>query len=173
MHCAPRTYVGTRGGALRKVIEGSDDPSLAALLLRLVRVSSGNVVGTPGSMRSFRSKLLSGTYAFGAFTAFPTYNPSELQSPAVMQMGGSPFGFDENGWPDSSRPNSERRYRVVAGRPAACATFFRANIDAVQLVAYGWRAGAQRQETSDCLFGQVLCRACWWWSGRTYVYTTT
>lgn len=118
-------------------------------------MSCGNIAGTPGSMRSFRSKLLSASYMFGSFTAFPTYNPSELHSEAVMAMGGVRFGYDPHGWPDASRPLSDKRHHIVASHPAACATYFGACIDAVQTVAYGWPVGESKQATTDCLFGQV------------------
>lgn len=149
-HCT-----GTRGAALRRAIDECDSPQLAAILLRVVRVSSGNVVATPGSMRSFRSKLLSATYAFGSFTAFPTWNPSESTSDAVLRFGGCSFGYDAVGWPDDEYPNSTRRLQIVAARPAASASFFQAAISAIEKVAYGWEPGDTSQNDPECLFGKV------------------
>ena len=140
---------------MRRVIDECDDPQLASTLLRVVRVSSGNVVATPGAMASFRSKLLSGTYYYGPFTTFPTYNPSESHSDAVMRLGGSRFGYDALGRPDDDCPDSTRRLQIVAARPAACAVFFQSVIAAVEKVAYGWQPGDKEQTEQDCLFGQV------------------
>lgn len=106
-------------------------------------------------MRSFRSKAVAASFAFGPFTAFPTYNPSESTSSEVMGLAGHPFGYDANGFPDDQRPSSTERLAIVASRPAACAVYFSACMTAVQRVAYGWDSGAHTQSRPDCLFGQV------------------
>lgn len=140
---------------MKSVIAECEKPELASLMLSLVNISAGNVVGTPASMRSFRGKLLAASIAFGPFTAFPTYNPSELHSPHVMKLGGRTYGFDELGMPNDDRPDSSTRHAIVASRPAACATFFQACMTAVRTQAYGWSLTAKRQTSSDCVFGQV------------------
>jgi hypothetical protein len=112
-------------------------------------------------MASFRSKLLGGAYFYGPFTTFPTYNPSESHSDAVMRLGGSPFGYDAAGRPDDGYPDSTRRLQIVAGRPAACAVFFQSVIAAVEKVAYGWAPGDKQQTDQDCLFGKVRIWTAW------------
>jgi hypothetical protein len=136
-------------------MDGCSNPALARKLLNVVRVSAGRVAGSDAAMRSHRSKLLSGAYCLGSSTCFPTYNPAELHSAAVMGLGGRPYGFDGNGFPDDRRPDNATRMALAAARPAACAAFFAANMDAVSEVAYGWPAGATHQTTEDCLFGKV------------------
>lgn len=125
--------------------------------MRTVKLTTGNVVGTDGAMKSFRSKLLAAACMYGPFTAFPTYNPAEMYSPAVLRLGGKPYTFDEYGRPQGM-PNSAVRNLVAASRPALCATFFNATMRAKRIVCYGWEEGAHAQKDGDCVFGQVSCR---------------
>lgn len=146
---------GARGKAMQRILDDSDNPQLVRILMRVLNVSTGKVVGTPGSMRSFRSKVYSATIVFGSMTCFPTYNPSEMHAEPVMRLGGRPFQYDAAGVPSADRPGSTERRAIVASHPAACAVFYQANMRAVRVVAYGWRDGSPRQTDVDCLFGQV------------------
>lgn len=146
------------GGAaadVKSALEQCSNKELARKLLDVVRISSGKVIGTPGSMRSFRSKMRSAAYAFGPFTAFNTYNPSESHSDAVMAAGGRPYGFNEYGHPDDRRPDGHTRLEIVSNRPAAVAAYFMACEAAVDDVAYGWPKSEARQGCGDVLFGKV------------------
>lgn len=140
---------------MKKVIESCDDHDLAGLFLKVVRVSTGSVVGTPGAARSFRSKLLAATCMFGPWTAFPTYNPCELYAQPVLRLAGAEYGFDLEGCPDDRFPDSATRHVIAASRPALCATYFMATMRAEQLIVYGWKPGAVLQDDSNCVFGKV------------------
>ena len=106
-------------------------------------------------MRSFRSKLVAGTIAFGPFTAFPTYNPLEVHAEPVMRLAGRPYGFDAYGCPDDRRPSADDRRAIVSAHPGACAVFFMATMNAVDEVAYGWRRGSEGQHAPNSVFGEV------------------
>lgn len=73
----------------------------------------------------------------------------------VMQLCERGYGFDELGRPDDDRPASAERYRLVAGNPVACAIALAAFVQTYNEVFLGWRAGAEAQDNSRCLYGQV------------------
>ena len=132
---------------------------LAKLLLRTVHLSSGKIVGSRGSCNSFRSKLMSGMVMYGPFTAFATYNPSELFAEPVMRLAGRPYSFDETGKPEGM-PNDSERHVITASRPVACATYFNACKTGIRHVAYGFTSNTHTQDNDDCIFGKVLWSVC-------------
>jgi hypothetical protein len=146
---------GKCGRALTAVVDGCLDPPLARQFLSVFRVTSAKVKTSIESMRSLQSRCAAANYALGPFSALVNVSPSELHSHYVMALAGRPYGRDDGGWPDDARPASDERYRLVAGNPWACATFFHMFTAAWCEVFYGWPLGAHRQHNPGCLFGQV------------------
>jgi hypothetical protein len=111
------------------------------------KVSGSRILGSPASFASARGKAASLWVAVGAYTAFFTYNPSELHCEFASAHAGAPYGFDERGRPDVARPNLWKRWKVMAQNHVACARFMVEFIDVLTDVGFGFRPGAPPSST--------------------------
>ncbi len=132
-------------------------PAVVQKFLRAMRQISAKVRATPAYYASLRSQAFALWHAVGPFTAFPTYNPSELHSPSALKVLGFEVHYAGDFGAPTDLPLMVQRWRAVAANPVACAQFFNTYRGAVWSVLYGWprdRTG-QQQLDPQCPFGRI------------------
>jgi len=124
---------------------------------RALKSTGAKIEGTAAAAGTIRSKAIALWHAFGPFTAFNTFNPSEMYSRAVMEMSGvryrcnvPPFGA-----PEPAAPSVVERWRLVAANPVPCAEFFNTFMRTVHSVLYGWDVATGTQANPACVFGRI------------------
>eukprot|EP00878_Enallax_costatus_P013761 GHUV01014392.1.p1 GENE.GHUV01014392.1~~GHUV01014392.1.p1 ORF type:complete len:934 (+),score=171.54 GHUV01014392.1:683-3484(+) len=141
----------------------ADAPARVAKLLRAIRTINVGVECTPSWYSGLRSRLIAHWHATGPLTVFPTFNCSELYSPACLELLGCKVTYDQQsfGMPHDM-PSVFERWRLVAANPVACAQYFDVFMHAVWEVLFGWPIGSPRQVNPNCLFGEVQsgCHKC-------------
>jgi hypothetical protein len=146
----------SRGSAWSKAM--NEAPLLVRKFVGAIKRLGGNVCGSPAYYASARSQAIALWHALGPFTAFPTYNPSELHSPSALKLLGFDVHYDaDNRGVPTDMPNMVARWRAAAANPVACAQFFKVYRDAVWQVLYGWQRGTTGcpQQQQDCRFGRL------------------
>jgi hypothetical protein len=146
----------SRGAAWSKAL--NEAPMVVRKFVGAIKRLGGNVCGSPAYYASARSRAVALWHALGPFTAFPTYNPSELHSPAALKLLGFDVQYDDNnkGVP-TNLPSMVARWRAAAANPVACAQFFKVYRDAIWQVLYGWQRDTTVgcQQDKDCRFGNI------------------
>lgn len=156
-------HQNARGHAVREALAAAK-PAVRELYNAARRVDR-HVMGSPGSMASFRSRNTSTWHAFGIWTMAVNLNPFELDEPVVFELAGHAYSFASDGAP-RQRPDSAQRWRLLAADPMAEAEFFDLFIRAFADVFLHFPIGAHQQEqrTIACLFDIVLA-----WSAKPEV----
>jgi hypothetical protein len=150
---------GKRGKAYAKAM--AEASPVVRVLVRSVHNVGKNIAGSPASFASLRSRVIALWHALGEPTTFCTFNPSELNHPAVMELTDHNYGFKHvEGFdyilePDDTRPNAIQRWHAVASDPVADALFFHSTMTAICSALYGWPLGNNRQNDPSCPFGQI------------------
>jgi hypothetical protein len=130
-------------------------PHQVARLLGWMHTVGVKVPGTPQAARMLRSEAIAGAHAFGTWTSFNTFNPSELHHPLVMRLAGHAFNISgPYGAPDVKLTMMDR-WKAAARDPVACAQFYHIIMDAITTVLYGWPTGSPRQTNASCAFGPM------------------
>lgn len=112
------------------------------------------VMGSPASLRSLRSRIISVHYCVEEWTMMLNLNPSEMHLRLVFRMHGRDYTMVD-GRPGADRPSKFERWTIVASDPVAVATVIQAYIRAFTWVFLGWDMDKHEQHNPRCAFGVV------------------
>ncbi|KXZ42275.1 hypothetical protein GPECTOR_170g190 [Gonium pectorale] len=130
-------------------------PPAVAHLVRAVRATSAQVIGSPASYGSLRSRCYGLWVPFGPPSLSFTLNPSAVNAEEAFRLAGYPYEFDPSTGDPIGRPDAPSRWHIIASHPRSSAEFFLAFIRAFCDVFLGWPEGSPRQTNPNCIFGRI------------------
>ncbi|KXZ42273.1 hypothetical protein GPECTOR_170g188 [Gonium pectorale] len=130
-------------------------PPAVAHLVRAVRATSAQVIGSPASYGSLRSRCYGLWVPFGPPSLSFTLNPSAVHAEEAFRLAGYPYEFDPSTGDPIGRPDAPSRWHIIASHPRSSAEFFLAFIRAFCDVFLGWPEGSPRQTNPNCIFGRI------------------
>jgi len=123
------------------------------LLRQNLTATATRITGSDQARASYRSMILSTTYALNPPSIWLTINPNDLQDPIAQVFAGEDIDMDA--FNNLAGPDADQRARNIAADPYAAAKFFKFLIDLLIREVFGVNATPNRVHSREGIFGFV------------------
>jgi len=128
------------------------DPAVR-LLRQHIYATGGRVMGSDQAQNQLRRQIWSTSIMLNPPTLWITINPCDLHDPIAQVFVGEHIHLDR--FESMMGPSKEKRAQNVAADPYAAAKFFHFMIQTTLETLFGAKAGTQRMQCTNGIFGRV------------------
>jgi len=126
------------------------DPAVR-LLRQHIYATRGRVMGSDQAQNQLRRQIWSTSIMLNPPTLWITINPCDLHNPIAQVFAGEHIHLDH--FESMLGPSKEKRAQNIAADPYAAAKFFHFMIQTTLETLFGAKAGTQRMQCTNGIFG--------------------